>query len=97
MQFKEDVESAMQRKPNHGFYKNLSDMMHTKMEMLSDEVGTGIAKIVLFILLILISFGVIKGSLITDIIELNNSCIFIFQLRFINYVGIECNKITNYT
>ncbi|TRY70221.1 hypothetical protein TCAL_17259 [Tigriopus californicus] len=38
MQFKDDVESALQRKPNQsGFYKNLSDMMHTKMEMLNDE------------------------------------------------------------
>lgn len=40
MQFKDDVESALQRKPNQsGCYKNLSDMMHTKMEMLNDEVG----------------------------------------------------------
>ena len=39
LQFKADVENALQKKPNHGFYKNLSDMMHTKMEMLTDEVG----------------------------------------------------------
>ncbi len=45
MQFKEDVESALRKKPNQqGFYKNLSDMMHTKMEMLSDEVGVGDAR-----------------------------------------------------
>ena len=34
MKFKEEVETALQKKPNQGFYKNLSDMMHTKMEML---------------------------------------------------------------
>ena len=38
LKFKEDIESAMQKKPNSGYYKNLSDMMTTKMEMLSDEV-----------------------------------------------------------
>ena len=39
LQFKEDIESAMQKKPNQGFYKNLSEMMHTKMELLNNEVG----------------------------------------------------------
>ena len=39
MKFKDDVESALQKKPNQaGFYKNLADMMHNKMEML-DQVG----------------------------------------------------------
>ena len=38
LQFKDDVENALLRKPNHtGLYKNLTDMMHTKMEMLNDE------------------------------------------------------------
>ena len=44
LQFKEDVEAAMQKKPpggKGGFYKNLSEMMHSKkMELLDrDEVG----------------------------------------------------------
>ncbi len=43
LRFKDEVDEAMRRKPGEGqgFYKNLSDMMHTKMEMLgkSDEVG----------------------------------------------------------
>ena len=39
LKFKEDIESAMQKKPNSGYYKNLADMMTTKMEMLSDEVS----------------------------------------------------------
>ena len=38
LKFKEDIESAMQKKPNSGYYKNLADMMTTKMEMLNDEV-----------------------------------------------------------
>ena len=42
MRFKDDIENAMEKKPNHGFYKNLSDMMHTKMEML-DQVGDQIS------------------------------------------------------
>ena len=38
LQFKDDVENALLKKPNHtGLYKNLTDMMHTKMEMLNDE------------------------------------------------------------
>lgn len=42
LQFKEDIESAMQRKPNQGYYKTLSDMMDTKMELLNDDqVGNG--------------------------------------------------------
>ena len=39
LKFKEDIEAAMQKKPNSGYYKNLADMMTTKMEMLADEVG----------------------------------------------------------
>jgi hypothetical protein len=42
LRFKEDVDAAMTRKPggSGGLYKDLSDMMHTKMEMLDDlEVG----------------------------------------------------------
>ena len=36
MKFKDDVDSALQKKPNQaGFYKNLADMMHNKMEMLN--------------------------------------------------------------
>ena len=46
LQFKDDVENALLKKPNHtGLYKDLTDMMHTKMEMLNDEateVGRGI-------------------------------------------------------
>ena len=38
LKFKDDIESAMEKKPKQGFYKNLSDMMHSKMEML-DQVG----------------------------------------------------------
>ena len=38
LKFKDDIESAMEKKPKCGFYKNLSDMMHSKMEML-DQVG----------------------------------------------------------
>ncbi len=49
LRFKDEVDEAMRRKPGEGqgFYKNLSDMMHTKMEMLgkSDEVGFGIFKL----------------------------------------------------
>jgi hypothetical protein len=41
LKFKEDIEAAMQKKPNRGYYKDLSDMMNTKMEMLSDEVQFG--------------------------------------------------------
>ncbi len=38
LKFKDDVDSALQKKPNQaGFYKNLADMMHNKMEML-DQV-----------------------------------------------------------
>ena len=38
LRFKDDIEDAMElKKPNSGFYKNLSDMMHTKMKML-DQV-----------------------------------------------------------
>eukprot|EP00095_Tigriopus_kingsejongensis_P008531 maker-scaffold81_size397536-snap-gene-1.16 protein:Tk08531 transcript:maker-scaffold81_size397536-snap-gene-1.16-mRNA-1 annotation:"hypothetical protein CB1_000765096" len=38
MQFRDDVECALQRKPNQvGFYKDLTDMMHSKMEVLNDE------------------------------------------------------------
>ncbi len=37
MQFKEDVESALRRKPNQqGFYKNLSELMSDKMDMLNN-------------------------------------------------------------
>ena len=42
LKFKEDIESAMQKKPNSGYYKDLSDMMTTKMESLNnsaDQVG----------------------------------------------------------
>jgi hypothetical protein len=44
LQFKDDIENAMLQKPNQaGLYKNLSDMMHTKMEMLNEsEVGNEI-------------------------------------------------------
>jgi len=39
LKFKDDVDIALQKKPNQsGFYKNLSDMMHNKMEML-DQVS----------------------------------------------------------
>ena len=39
LKFKDDVDSALQKKPNQaGFYKNLADMMHNKMEML-DKVN----------------------------------------------------------
>jgi hypothetical protein len=39
LKFKDDVDNALQKKPNQaGFYKNLSDMMHNKMEMLQ-QVG----------------------------------------------------------
>ena len=42
LQFKDDVESALLRKPNHtGLYKNLTDMMHTKMEMLNESTEVG--------------------------------------------------------
>ena len=38
LRFKDDIDNAMElKKPNSGFYKNLSDMMHTKMKML-DQV-----------------------------------------------------------
>ena len=38
LRFKDDVDNAMElKKPNSGFYKNLSDMMHSKMKML-DQV-----------------------------------------------------------
>ena len=43
LKFKEDIEAAMQKKPNSGYYKNLADMMTTKMESLNttaDQVGT---------------------------------------------------------
>lgn len=36
LKFKEDIEAAMQKKPNSGYYKNLADMMTTKMELLND-------------------------------------------------------------
>ena len=41
LKFKEDIEAAMQKKPNSGYYKNLADMMTTKMESLNttDQVG----------------------------------------------------------
>ena len=40
LRFKDDIDNAMElKKPNSGFYKNLSDMMHTKMKML-DQVET---------------------------------------------------------
>ena len=41
LKFKEDIEAAMQKKPNSGYYKNLADMMTTKMELLNttDQVG----------------------------------------------------------
>ena len=40
LRFKDDIDNAMElKKPNSGFYKNLSDMMHTKMKML-DQVQT---------------------------------------------------------
>jgi hypothetical protein len=35
LKFKEDIEAAMQKKPNSGYYKNLADMMTTKMESLN--------------------------------------------------------------
>ena len=39
LKFKDDVDIALQKKPNQsGFYKTLSDMMHNKMEML-DQVS----------------------------------------------------------
>ncbi len=39
LRFKDDVDNALQKKPNQaGFYKNLADMMHNKMEML-DQVS----------------------------------------------------------
>ncbi len=43
LQFKDDIENAMLKKPGSqsGLYKNLSDMMHTKMEMLNDESEVG--------------------------------------------------------
>lgn len=45
LQFKDDVENALLRKPNHtGMYKNLTDMMHTKMEMLNDESTTEVGR-----------------------------------------------------
>ena len=38
LKFKDDVDSALQKKPNQaGFYKNLADMMHNKMEMLDND------------------------------------------------------------
>ena len=43
LKFKEDIETAMQKKPNSGYYKNLADMMTTKMESLNtttDQVGS---------------------------------------------------------
>ncbi len=44
LKFKEDIEAAMQKKPNaSGYYKNLTDMMTTKMESLNaapDQVGS---------------------------------------------------------
>ena len=52
LKFKEDIEAAMQKKPNTGgYYKNLADMMTTKMEMLADEVG-----------LLLTRFSICPGS-----------------------------------
>jgi len=45
LKFKEDIEAAMQKKPNTGgYYKNLADMMTTKMEMLAEEVGSNLSK-----------------------------------------------------
>ena len=38
LRFKDDIENVLElKKPNAGFYKNLSDMMHSKMRML-DQV-----------------------------------------------------------
>ena len=38
LKFKEDIEIAMEKKPTQGFYKNLSDMMHSKMALLEHQV-----------------------------------------------------------
>ena len=41
LQFQADIEAALFRKPsNNGMYKNLSDMLHSRMDQL-EQVGSG--------------------------------------------------------
>lgn len=45
LKFKEDIEAAMQKKPNSGYYKDLADMMTTKMELLNDPATSSQVRI----------------------------------------------------